>query len=128
MWATPQDLFDSLNKVFNFDLDPCATEKNAKCPNFISEEEDGLIKKWEGKVFMNPPYGRGIIQWIKKASEHDNLVVCLVPARTDTRWWQDYCMKADSIKFIKGRLTFGEAKNSAPFPSAIVIFNLYQEI
>lgn len=106
-WATPQDLFDSLNRTFNFDLDPCASVENAKCGNFHTLVQDGLEQEWRGKVFMNPPYGRGIGAWIKKAYEHDDLVVCLLPARTDTKWWHDYCIKADTIIFMKGRLKFG---------------------
>lgn len=126
-WATPQEFFDNLNHVFNFDMDVCATEENAKCPDFIDPVTDGLREYWNGKCWMNPPYGRGVIdKWVKKAFEHSDLVVCLLPARTDTRWWQDYCMKADVIHFVKGRLKFGDGKNSAPFPSAVVIFNLFK--
>ena len=124
-WATPQDFFDKLNHKFNFDLDPCASHTNAKCTKYYTEEENGLIQTWEGKVWLNPPYGRGIGEWVKKSFEHDDLVVCLLPARVDTRWWHDYCVKADVVHFLKGRLKFGGAANSAPFPSAVVIFNLF---
>lgn len=128
-WETPQDLFDELNKEFNFYMDVCATKKNAKCERFIGQEEDGLIQKWSGNCWMNPPYGREIGLWIKKASEESQrpgrLVVCLLPARTDTRWFHDYIYNKPNveIRFIKGRLKFGGSKNSAPFPSMIVIFN-----
>ena len=123
-WSTPQDLFDKLNREFYFTLDPCATPENAKCKRYFTREQDGLKQTWDGVVFMNPPYGRGIVEWLKKAYESARegaTVVCLVPSRTDTRWWWDYCMKGE-IRFIKGRLKFGGSKNSAPFPSAVVIF------
>ncbi|WP_144460407.1 DNA N-6-adenine-methyltransferase [Siminovitchia fortis] len=124
MWATPQDFFDKLNAEFNFELDVCATEDNAKCSKYYSPEEDGLQQEWKGMCWMNPPYGRVIGDWVKKAYESSlkgATVVCLLPARTDTKWWHDYCMKGE-IRFVKGRLKFGDSKNSAPFPSAVVIF------
>jgi len=124
LWSTPQDFYDELNKEFNFTLDPCATNDNAKCAKYFTVEDDGLSQSWDGEVvFMNPPYGRVIGDWMKKASESAATVVCLVPARTDTRWWHDYVIGGDAeVRFIKGRLKFGGQKNSAPFPSAIVIF------
>ena len=124
LWSTPQDFFDKLDEEFGFTLDPCATPENAKCDKFYTREDDGLSKDWSGeRVFMNPPYGREIGGWVKKASEADALVVCLVPARTDTRWWHDFVIGGGAeVRFIKGRLKFGGAKNSAPFPSAVVIF------
>jgi phage N-6-adenine-methyltransferase len=124
-WATPQDLFDALNAAFKFTLDPCATHQNAKCRRYFTRAKNGLKQPWFGRVFMNPPYGRSIGKWIKKAYEESRhnaeLVVCLLPSRTDTAWWHDYCMKG-TLCFIRGRLKFGLGKNSAPFPSAIVIF------
>ncbi len=126
LWATPQDFFDKLNTEFSFTLDVCATPENTKCPDYYTEEQDGLSKKWTGRVWCNPPYGRKIREWIKKG--HDSiqngeaeLVVMLIPSRTDTAYWHDYVMKGN-IRFIRGRLKFGNSKNSAPFPSAIVIF------
>jgi phage N-6-adenine-methyltransferase len=125
IWETPQPFFDVWNKKFNFDLDVCATNENAKCPLYYTKEKDGLSNRWAGTVWMNPPYGKEISKWMKKAYESardgDATVVCLVPARTDTAWWHDYAMKGD-ITFIRGRLKFGNAKNSAPFPSAVVVF------
>ena len=124
-WETPQDVFDALNGEFGFTLDPCATADNAKCVRFYTIEDDGLSRDWSGEVvFMNPPYGREIGKWAKKAYEESRqaTIVCLVPSRTDTRYWHDYFMKADEIRFIRGRLKFGGSKNSAPFPSAIVVF------
>ena len=128
-WSTPQDFFDKLNWRFGpFDLDPCATPHNTKCDNFYTEAENGLTKSWEGHtVFVNPPYGRGIDKWIKKGYDEamanpDTVVVMLIPARTDTKYWHDYIMKAERVYFIKGRLKFGSQTNSAPFPSAVVIF------
>lgn len=124
MWATPQDLFDELNNRHKFNLDPCATKENAKCKKFFTKKEDGLKQSWKNKrVFMNPPYGRGIGSWIKKASEGGaEIVVCLLPARTDTKWFHNYIYNKSKIEFIKGRLKFGGHQNSAPFPSMIVIF------
>ena len=125
LWSTPQDFFDKLNAVHCFTVDVCATPENAKCANYFTKEQDGLKNLWQGVVWMNPPYGRQIASWMAKAyesSKHGAKVVCLVPARTDTRWWHDYAMKGD-VEFIKGRLKFGGQKNSAPFPSAVVIFN-----
>ena len=125
MWATPQDTFDALAAEFGpFDLDVCATPENAKCPRYYTREDDGLAQPWTGRCWMNPPYGRTIGQWMKKAYEESQrgaLVVCLVPARTDTAWWHDYAMKGQ-IRFLRGRLKFGGAANSAPFPSAVVVF------
>lgn len=124
LWSTPQDFFDNLCEEFPFQTDVCANEDNAKCENYYSIERDGLKQEWMGVCWMNPPYGRVIKHWVKKAYESSltgATVVCLLPARTDTAWWHDYCMKGE-IRFIRGRLRFGGQKNSAPFPSAIVIF------
>lgn len=124
-WETPQDLFDKVNEEYHFTLDVCASPDNAKCRNYFTQEQDGLAQEWKGTCWMNPPYGRQIKHWVKKAYETSlkgHTVVCLLPSRTDTAWWHDYCMKGD-ITFIRGRLKFGGAKNSAPFPSAIVVFN-----
>ena len=117
--------YQKYNDVFNFETDVCATHENAKCANYYTEETNGLSQNWKGICWMNPPYGRTIGKWMKKAYESSlsgSTVVCLVPARTDTKWWHDYAMKGD-IEFIKGRLKFGGSKNSAPFPSAVVVFN-----
>ena len=124
-WETPQDFYDNLDDEFHFTLDPCASHDNAKCEKYYTEEDDGLTKSWEGEtVFMNPPYGRVIGHWMKKAREEslksNTRVVCLVPARTDTRWFHDNCMDAE-LRFIKGRIRFS-GKDPAPFPSMIVVF------
>ncbi len=125
MWATPQDFFDKLNARFKFQTDVCAVPGNAKCKKFFTPEQDGLSQEWSGVCWMNPPYGRGIGAWVEKAylsaRNTGATVVCLVPARVDTRWWHDYCMKGE-ITYIKGRLKFGDARDSAPFPSAVVVF------
>jgi len=125
-WATPQSLFDELDREFHFTLDPCATAENAKCTKFYTKWDDGLSKDWSREtVFMNPPYGREIGDWMAKAYKESlkgAKVVCLIPSRTDTRWWHEFVMKAKEIRFIKGRVKFGGHKNSAPFPSAIVVF------
>lgn len=125
LWATPQDFFDKYNQIYNFDIDVCALQENAKCLIYFTPEQDGLKQKWSGKCWMNPPYGRTIKHWVKKAYESSLdgcVVVCLLPARTDTSWWHDFCIKG-KIEFIRGRLKFGGNKNSAPFPSAIVVFD-----
>lgn len=124
MWSTPQATFDSLDLEFHFDLDVCALAENAKCARFFTPDVDGLKQIWNGVCWMNPPYGREIAKWIRKAYQSSKLgatVVCLLPARTDTAAWHDYCMKGE-VRFIRGRLKFGGHKNPAPFPSAIVIF------
>lgn len=121
-WETPQDLFDALDIVFHFTLDVCATADNAKCERYYTKEEDGLNQKWDGVCWMNPPYGREIGKWVKKAYESGCVCVCLLPARTDTKWFHDYVLGKAEIHFIKGRLKFGNSKNSAPFPSMIVVY------
>lgn len=127
LWSTPQDLFNELDNEFHFTLDVCADEYNHKCDNYYTKEQDGLSQAWIGTVWCNPPYGRGIGQWVRRAlfaSVAGNTVVMLLPARTDTKWFHDYIYKRDNveIRFIKGRLKFGGSQNSAPFPSMIVIF------
>ena len=125
-WSTPQNIFDVLDKEFHFTLDPCATHENHKCDIYYTKEDNGLVQSWVGhSVFMNPPYGNEISKWVKKAwlssQKKDTSVVCLLPARTDTRWFHSYCAHGE-IWFVKGRLRFGGSKNSAPFPSMVVIF------
>ncbi len=129
-WRTPKKLFKRLEKEFGgFDLDPATDKDNPLgTPYYFTKKDNGLRQKWFGKVFLNPPYGKEIGKWIKKAYEETkvcknaDLVVCLIPSRTDTKWWHDYVMKADEIRFIRSRLKFEGANNSAPFPSAIIIF------
>ena len=123
-WETPQAFFDEWNARYHFTLDVCATPENAKCARFFTVADDGLRQEWTGICWMNPPYERVICKWMKKAWESSltgAAVVCLVPARTDTRWWHDYAVKGE-IHFIRGRLKFGGHRNSAPFPSAVVVF------
>lgn len=123
-WETPQEFFDRLNARYHFELDVCATTENAKCERYFTKEQNGLKQEWTGCCWMNPPYGKEIGDWMRKAYEsmlEGATVVCLVPARTDTAWWHDYAMKG-KITFIRGRLKFGGQKNSAPFPSAVVVF------
>lgn len=137
-WATPQDLFDSLARGFGpFDLDVCATPENAKCPRFFTKADNGLLQTWEGKCWMNPPYGREIGLWVRNArfwGERGATVACLVPARTDTAWWQDNVERFDpktlrmvrnpavrEILYLRGRVHFGGV-GPAPFPSAVVVF------
>lgn len=125
-WATPQAFFDILDMEFGFTLDPCATTENTKCKKFFTQEDDGLLQSWDNEiVFCNPPYGTVLKHWVKKASEaRGGVVVMLIPSRTDTRYFHDYIYKRDNveIRFLKGRLKFGGATNSAPFPSMVVIF------
>ena len=123
-YATPWNLFNKLNDEFNFTLDVCADEQNRKVSNFFSEEDDALSQDWVGVCWMNPPY-KNVKKWIIKAYEesikHNSIVVCLVPARTNTKWWHDDCMKGE-IRFIKGRPKFEGCKYGLPQPLAIVIF------
>lgn len=124
LWATPQVFFDELDNEFHFETDVCALPENAKCKRYFTPQQDGLSQEWDGVCWMNPPYGRDISKWMKKAYEsslHGATVVCLVPSRTDTKWFHDFAMKGE-IRFIKGRLKFGGCENSAPFPSAVVVF------
>lgn len=126
-WETPQEFFEELDKEFHFNLDPCADEQNHKCEKYFTKEDNGLSKDWEGyRVFCNPPYGRDVGKWVEKAfhtnSEYGSLVVMLLPARTDTKWFHDYIYHKAEIRFVRGRLRFGNSKNSAPFPSMIVVF------
>lgn len=119
-WATPQDFFDDLNKEFSFDLDPCADETNHKTPDYFTKEDDGLTKDWSGRrVFCNPPYGRAIASWVEKAfreGQKDNtIVVLLIPARTDTKYFHDYILHRSEIRFVSGRLKFGGAKRARRF-------------
>jgi phage N-6-adenine-methyltransferase len=127
-WATPQDFFDKLNGAYGpFTLDAAASAENYKVSNYFDVSADALTQDWAGNtVFLNPPYGRELKDWVAKAyhegQKEGTKVVMLIPARTDTKYWHEFVMKADEIRFVKGRLKFGEGTNSAPFPSAVVIF------
>ena len=127
-WATPQEFFDQVASVYGpFDLDVCASPENAKCDRFLTKDDDSLAQAWAGRCWMNPPYGRKIGRWVEKAvSEMQRggvTVVCLLPARTDTAWWHKWVIPHGHIEFIQGRLKFGGGVNSAPFPSALVVFS-----
>ena len=128
-WGTPTAFFDRLNDRFKFDRDVCASPENAKCVNYWTVEDDALSQTRKGYCWMNPPYGRQIGEWVKKAYDSaqsgEATVVCLIPSRTDTKWWHDYVMKADTLWFVRGRLRFHGAPNSAPFPSAVAVFGNY---
>jgi len=124
-WETPPDLFNLLDREFRFERDLCASQTNRKCPTFYSRRQDALSKPWSGTCWMNPPYGRAIGAWVRKArqeSARGATVVCLLPARTDTRWWHRDVMRSDTIRFLLGRITFVGARSAAPFPSAVVVF------
>jgi len=133
-WSTPQDVFDSLNIEFGFTTDVCSTHENAKCENHYTIEEDGLSRKWTGVCWCNPPYARNVMaKWVRKAYDSSlsgATVVCLIPARTDTKMWHNYIWdksrheprKDVQIRYVEGRLKFSGCKDSAPFPSAVVIF------
>jgi len=139
-WETPQAFYDSLNKEFNFTLDPCCQEYNHKTDKYYTPDDDGLKKSWEGEtVFCNPPYGKEIGTWVKKCYEEskkpNTIVVMLIPSRTDTKWFHKYIYNKAEIRFLQGRLKFinrllpswnpeGNFKlQSAPFPSMVVVFN-----
>ena len=132
-WETPADVFTALNREFGpFSLDPCATPKTAKCARFYQGIE-GLMLPWFGRVFVNPPYGRDIGKWIQRCwgvvQEGDaEIVVALIPSRTDTHWWHEWVMRANEIRFLRGRLKFSHPdykdapSHSAPFPSCVVVW------
>ena len=125
LWSTPQPFFDALDAEFHFTIDVCPLAENAKCAIYFSPEQDGLEQVWTGVCWCNPPYGPVIAKWVQKAYESAQsgaLVVCLLPARCDTRWWHDYVLPYAEVRYLKGRLKFSESGNSAPFPSATVIF------
>ena len=132
--CTPEKFFDELDSEFHFVLDVAANEKSAKCKDFFTPEQDGLLQSWkrsDGAVFCNPPYGREIGKWVKKSWEESQLsntiIVLLIPARTDTKYFHDYIWKRAEIRFIRGRLKFtnesGQSFDPAPFPSMLVIYN-----
>ena len=125
-WATPQWLFEQLDAEFHFTLDPCSTDQNAKCRKHYTKEQDGLAQDWSGEtVFCNPPYGRDMQRWIQKCAESaggGTTVVLLIPARTDTKAFHENIYGKAEIRFIKGRLRFGNATENAPFPSMICIW------
>ena len=125
-WATPQELYNELNAEFNFNLDACATDDNHKAPAYFTKAEDGLTKNWGGyRLFINPPYSN-ISAWVKKAYyesfKPNTLIVLLIPARTDTKYFQEYIYHRAEVRFIKGRLHFNNSKTGAPFPSMLVIY------
>ena len=124
-WNTPNNLIQDLSLVFDWDLDVCASSNNV-CDFYFNEKDNGLKCDWRGLCWMNPPYGKEISKWIFRARIHGLLpgttVVCLLPARTDTKWWHNNISFASHVVFIKGRLKFGDQKGSAPFPSAFVVF------
>jgi len=122
-WETPKKFYEELDAEFNFTLDPCATDDNHKCAKYYTAQQDGLAQSWDNdRVFCNPPYGRVIGHWVKKASESKGLVVMLLPARTDTRYFHEYIYHRAEIRFLKGRLHFNDAPAGAPFPSMVVVF------
>lgn len=125
LWSTPQDFFDNLDKEFGFTLDACALPENAKCEYYYTPEDDGLKQAWKGVVWCNPPYGRQIGDWVRKAVQsalEGATVVMLLPARTDTKWFHELVYRRAEIRFIPGRLKFGGAEHSAPFPSMVCVF------
>lgn len=131
-WCTPQAFFDKLNEEFSFVLDAAETDKTAKCTQYFTPETDGLSSPWNvaGAVFCNPPYGREIGKWVRKAYEEAQLgttIVLLIPARTDTTYFHDYIYGKAEIRFVRGRLKFtdddGNAADPAPFPSMVVVYN-----
>lgn len=125
-WSTPQTVFDELDREFHFTLDPCATAENTKCLKYYTKEQDGLQNSWGGEtVFCNPPYSK-IEKWVEKcyreSLKENTVVVLLIPARTDTKYFHRWIYHRSEIRFIKGRLRFGKSTENAPFPSMIVIF------
>ena len=125
-WPTPRSFFTALNDEFHFTLDPCATKANATCAHFFTQKDDGLAKDWgRHRVFCNPPYGRGITVWVQKcylAAKQGATVVLLIPSRTDTRYFHDWISGKAELRFVRGRLKFGDGRQSAPFPSLVAIY------
>jgi phage N-6-adenine-methyltransferase len=127
-WETPEDLFRQYDDRFHFTLDVCATAKTAKCERYFTKEQNALVQDWTGeRCWCNPPYGRTIGDFVKKAAESKALTVMLIPARTDTKWFHIYIYMHRPIEFIKGRIRFVGAESTAPFPSMIVIFDNLSE-
>jgi site-specific DNA-methyltransferase (adenine-specific) len=132
-WSTPPDFFRLLNEEFDFTLDPCATATNAKCKKFFTKQHNGLLQDWGTEiVFCNPPYGKQMCAWACKchdAALNGATVVMLAHSRTDTRWFHDWVyQRAAEIRFVRGRLRFGDGKQSAPFPSLVAIFRPPKDI
>jgi site-specific DNA-methyltransferase (adenine-specific) len=132
-WPTPEAFFRSLQREFRFTLDPCATAQNAKCRRFFTRRQNGLDQDWKAhRVFCNPPYGREMWHWARKCCEASSagaLVVLLAHARTDTRWFHDWVYgKADEIRFVRGRLKFGDGAMGAPFPSLVAVYRPYVQV
>lgn len=124
---TPKYLFDRISSIFNFSLDVCALPENAKCESYYTPEDDGLSKSWRGGIWCNPPYGREISSWVRKAyeesqKEYNSFVLMLLPARTDTKWWWDWVQGKATLFFIKGRVKFGDHNVGAPFPSVLALY------
>ena len=132
LWETPQILFDQLNNEFHFNLDVCALPENTKCAAYYTPEMNGLVQPWYGNCWCNPPYGRKIREWVKRAHNYAMegiTTVIVLPARTDTQWCHDYILiRKREVRFLLGRLKFGGAKNSAPFPSMVVVFRPKMEM
>lgn len=125
LWSTPQYIFDQLNSEFHFTLDVCALPDNAKCENFYTPSDNGLLCDWFGVCWCNPPYGRELYRWVEKAyisSLSGVTSVLLVPSRTDTKWFHKFVLPFAEIRFLDHRLKFGGSSSPAPFPSMIVIF------
>jgi len=128
-WATPADVWHQANGFHDFQLDAAASLTNHLCDQWFGldhpdiNRRDGLAGQWVGRTWVNPPYGRGIYDWVKKAALHDDLVVMLLPSRTDTKWFHEFVLPNADLQFIKGRLKFGAGISPAPFPSILVTFN-----
>lgn len=127
-WETPDELYDKYNRRYHFTVDVCADEKNHKCARYFTKDQDGLKQNWDGeRCWCNPPYGKAVAEFVKKAVESKALTVMLIPARTDTMWFHTYIYMRYPVEFIKGRITFKGAKHNAPFPSMIVIVDNLSE-
>ena len=137
-WETPSDFFNRLNCEFHFDIDLAADAKNTKCPTFYTSKDNALRLPWHGTCWLNPPYGKRqhkLSDWVQKAFEETQsrplvrltscTVVMLIPARTNTKWWHNYCMKAAEIRFVNGRPKFGDAKYGLPQPLALIVFRVH---
>jgi len=130
-WATPDEVFKPLDAEFSFTLDPCATAQNARCEKYFTEDDDGLSQSWFAeRVFMNPPYGKKIYDWVAKAHEEARkgaLIVGLLPNATGTSWFRANVsgLSGSDLRFHRGRIPFIKpdgTKASPAFDSIIAVW------
>jgi phage N-6-adenine-methyltransferase len=123
IWSTPQPIFDVLNKEFEFQVDLCADPDNAKCKNWL-DRQVSLDTDWsgEGTAWLNPPYGKDITDWVRKAARTNRRIVGFLPGRTNAPWWHDHVMQAIELRFVRRKVSFanGEGCKGVPPWGAVV--------